>query len=160
MKYLLVVSSLLQYSSTFQALVVLLQFLGDQGFVASKLKKTNLTAMARPACAAMIPMSRNRLVCASARLNTGYKFRTRNRTDQANPTDTEIHCIALIIGENGKIWIMATRSDYPSKLRQRRENVYAFSGGGVVRLGSRQASHHIHKDTKFQVKKARSHTTS
>jgi hypothetical protein len=67
------------------------------------LKKTNLTAMARPAWAAMIPMRRRRLVRASARPSTGYKFRTRNKTDHANPTDTETHCMTLIIADNENI---------------------------------------------------------
>src|SRR5271156_2574601 len=60
----------------------------------------------------MIPMRRSRLVCASARLNTGYKFRTRKRQDHANPTDTETHCITEIIVDNEKICIIATNNDY------------------------------------------------
>jgi hypothetical protein len=75
------------------------------------LKNTNLTAIARPACAATIPIKSNRLVCASALLSTGYRFLTRNRTDQANPTETETHCMTLIIVEREKIWITATRRD-------------------------------------------------
>ena len=60
----------------------------------------------------MIPMRRSRLVCASARLNTGYKFRTRKRQDHANPTETETHCITEIIVDNEKICIIATNNDY------------------------------------------------
>src|SRR5277367_1107328 len=60
----------------------------------------------------MIPMRRSRLVCASARLNTGYKLRTRKRQDHANPTDTETHCITAIIVDNEKICIIATNNDY------------------------------------------------
>lgn len=59
----------------------------------------------------MIPTSKSLLVCASARLNTGYKFLTRNRADHANPTETETHCITLIMADKEKIWMIATKRD-------------------------------------------------
>jgi hypothetical protein len=76
------------------------------------LKKTNLTAIARPACAATMAINKSLLVLASARLRTGYKFRTKNNADHANPTDTESHWMRLITPEMENIWIIATNRDY------------------------------------------------